>query len=230
MIESHLQKMLSKQDCENWVSDDKPSKLIWIKKINILIPNDIFLIILDHASHVSRLKICSTCKELNKHMARYTQNFYDFFETPIILGFNSTIITHLVTNLPFNKRDALIAYFWNQGGSAKKEIPLKSCDIIGLPNNFVCYSFPHTQCQNFRLAYSECDEIFIQPDLLVDSEKNMGRPYTIGLLPFQPVQCSYVTSHRGFPRLVTYEHWGRMDGVFGSYTVIVCTGPLIFRK
>lgn len=225
--------MLSKQNCENWVSyEQKPrSKMVWVKKNQCpQIPIEVWLIILNYASPVSKIKLCSTCIKLYKSMERQLYFYNKYIESYICDlwceyddRISTTTITHLITNIPIERQKELIVFLRNyrMGEKLGQKLHLDNLNFILLPNNFCCYEIPYTRFQYLDIVFKDFI-LLVGPDPFCDSEKIKGRHEILDSLPFQPIHSAYNSE-----KVTTTLFHPDMTSI---YTMILCTGPIIFSK
>lgn len=180
------------------------------------LPIEIWLIIMNYASHVSRIKITLTCKNFHKYNEMYTEVLFDSISPRIDI--EPIIVTHLVTNIPFDKHDILKLHFWKNIPDTIQCIQLSTLKFIILPNNFYCYFIPFISCYDFRICDTYPYKRFFC--LATNSEKNhtCGRHKILESLDFQPIHSSYITN------------WEFSHNTNSQYTVILCTRQLFFKK
>ena len=149
-----INKMYVKQIFTNWLYKYIHKNVLFFKQIftnyfnyeNSIVtfhnqlPIEIWLIIMNYASHVSRIKITSTCKNFHKYNEMYTQVLFDSINPRIDI--EPIIVTHLVTNIPFDKHDILKLHYWKHIPDTIQCIQLCTLKFIILPNDFYPVRYP----------------------------------------------------------------------------------------
>lgn len=225
-------------DYQNWVTYQKKEpirKMTWIvvKKIHLPCPQsgrlssqlcwgtllvDVLTVISSQASPITRLKLAATCKTLYKNMNLHLSSIGACL-SPV--DFTHCIATYLVTDFPIHQDMDFKICFMNFGDWISHSVPIQSVsNNFQNPYGFHCYDLGSVLCEKvgIRIGTSICPQVI---DLCTDSEQISGNKQhcVVGHLPFQPIHCSQILKWEGRCRYVTK-----------TYTVIVCTGPLIFRK
>jgi hypothetical protein len=219
--------MSSKSDCENWVVYSKKTptiKMVWREKIPVFnlfqhtLPFDVWMVIMSYASKITRIKMSATCKKLHKKMGKSLEDFYDDLSDDNV-DFKSTIMTHLITNIPLEKCRNLTIHMWDSN-KIMCYIDVSDLKYEMLPDDFYCYVLPETTYQSVFLGPKRMATASV-PDLVVDSEKLWGRPKIIESLPFKPIHCSHASG---------WNYLSDCPGNTECFTVIICTDKLIFKK
>ena len=193
------------QNPDNWVSS---------KKCPMAFPIEILEKIMFHASLVTQLKIRSTCRFF--HKANAMEKCISDINCAIVYGdyvLESTTITHIITNMPFDICARTKAFFYNGSVSSvcNTQIPLCDLKYFPLSENFCCYQLSTPiKCKGFSLGLSDHFDL----GLAINSETRLGRHHILNELSLQPVHCSNTTI-------------GPTKGKF--YKLIVCTTPLILN-
>lgn len=189
------------------------------------------------ASLITRLKIASTCKSLNKNIASYTNDIITALknnEYRLI----STSITHLITNvshkkcLEFDLRLFLqkiidwpsfecikLRQLWYSSISPHSSAisPHSSTISSYLSANgktYCCYKLSTSQFDNFTFG-NDFGDLLATEDIILFSEKSQiesTRPDIIKSLPFEPIHCASRYFHDN------------------HYCVILCTTSLVLEK
>lgn len=207
--------------CASWESYHKPQplpKMKWIIK-KYPLPVDLIEIILTFSSPISRIRLLSTCKYLSEFLKSHQPDIGDFE----CLRLKSTYLTHIVTNIPFHSHvhswmtfdDEMKPYFFY---SRVFDLPnnfFRYLPVLNLPDNYFCFTLPRNsgKCSIYYCGI----EIILKPDLVLDSEKSWGRPEILKQIRPSPIHCAHVTGP-----IIPHDKT--------IYTIIVCSGPLVFNK
>lgn len=211
------------------------------------------MIIRDFSSQISGLKIISTCKVLYQDMPAHLLSLRHSLLYRMYGAFESTKVTHFLTDIPFHHYAELVVQLMElrEDKYSERYVEISQLKITGLSSNFCCYELPDIQCKSFRICrkddlglcyfpsmlrgvtddYQFIDKKEIEknrhiailraskPDLVGDSEQIYERPQILEELSFSPKHCAFVNDYE-LP--VCYD-------IRGTFTVIVCTGPLILN-
>ena len=207
----------SSQNPDNWVSS---------KKCPMAFPIEILEIILSYASLVTQLKFRSTCRFFHKtnDMEKCISDIKCKIDSCNYV-LESTTITHIVTNIPFDICVQMKSFFHHRT-VYPTQIPFCDLKYLPLSENFGCYQLSTPiKCTGFSLGFFP-HSYYELPVLTIHSEINWGRPDILNELSFQPVHCSHLSGWCFPTNTPTTIAELTKDK---SYTVIVCTSPLIFN-
>lgn len=194
---------------------------VWIVKLSKL-PLEIWNKIATVCTLVSAHKLCSTCRifyDAKKDWSvELSSEFFDEFENKL----QWTTITHLITNIPYEICRNLEVSF-QENFAKNKTIILSSLQprkADRKANNYLCYEFPSLQkCKKVYLEYNSLQ-------LVADSSrlwKWQEVDDIFKLFELNPLHSSHVSSWTIPEKFKSYLQY-----TSESFTVIYCTGPLIF--